>query len=155
MIFTLFHHRNRISSQEGINHWIPFREREVGAKAKYQSDFMVRFLEGQSLASSSPNLLSEERLGFRILDHLSAEAKAVYEAGLRLWKHYHAQPDAQENASLYDIKAYFQGRDPSGKMKSTSLDPTYNTLSDQLREALDSLAQKLLQKAYEYSFLRR
>ena len=155
VIFTLFHSQNKISAEEGENHWIPFREAEVGARAKYRSEFMVRFLEGKVAVERGEGLWSEEKGAFRVLDHLSAEARAVYEAGKVLWRHYHRQPDAKPDASLYDIRAYFQGRDAQGKVKPTSEDSTYRRLHQTLKEALETLAQKIADKAYAYGFLRR
>ncbi|MDR2588471.1 MAG: hypothetical protein LBC67_03500, partial [Spirochaetales bacterium] len=40
LVFTLFHGQNRISVHDGINHWIPFTEKEVNAKEKFGSNFM-------------------------------------------------------------------------------------------------------------------
>jgi hypothetical protein len=116
---------------------------------------MVRFLEGKVAVERSGGLWSEEKGAFRVLDHLSAEARAVYEAGKALWRHYHSQPDAKPDASLYDIRAYFQGRDAQGKVKPTSEDSTYRRLNQTLKEALETLAQKIAEKAYAYGFLRR
>ena len=155
VIFTLFHSQNKISAEEGENHWIPFREAEVGARAKYRSEFMVGFLEGKVAVERGGGFWSEEKGAFRVLDHLSAEARAVYEAGKALWRHYHRQPDAKPDASLYDIRAYFQGRDAQGKVKPTSEDSTYRRLNQTLKEALETLAQKIAEEAYAYGFLRR
>ena len=155
VIFTLFHGQNKISAKDGKNHWIPFREAEVGAKAGYKSDFMVRFLEGEWEDNPSGELWAGECKAFRVLDHRSSAAEAVYEAGKALWRHYHAQPDAKPDASLYDIRACFQGRDEQGKVKTTSADSTYRHLNQLLKKALATLAEKIADKAYEYAFLRR
>ena len=40
LIFTLFHSQNRISCEQGLNHFIPFTEEEVGANEKFCSHFM-------------------------------------------------------------------------------------------------------------------
>jgi len=89
---------------------------------------------------------------------LSAEAQAVYDAGLALWKYYHAKiknnRTASVNASFYDIRAFFQGRDESGKMNTKSEDETYNGLIKALRDALKTLAEKIQPKVYEYGFLK-
>ena len=47
LAFMLFHGQNRITSKEGINHFIPFSETEVGAKEAFESDFMIRFINGK------------------------------------------------------------------------------------------------------------
>ena len=47
----------------------------------------------------------------------SKEAKAVFDAGREIWRYYHQnarQNDYNENASLYDIKEHFQGRNEKG-----------------------------------------
>ncbi|MCS7076304.1 MAG: hypothetical protein NZ455_06330, partial [Bacteroidia bacterium] len=72
-----------------------------------------------------------------------------------LWKYYHKQPNCNVNASLYDIKEYFQGRDKKGKMNHKSSDETYMKLITNLREKLKQLADKIEPKVYEYEFLRR
>lgn len=46
-VFTLFHSQNRISSKEGINHWIPFSESEVNAREKFESNFMYLFIKNK------------------------------------------------------------------------------------------------------------
>jgi hypothetical protein len=57
------------------------------------------------------------------------------------------------NASLYDIREHFQGRNEKGKMNNKSADETYNRLIGVLREKLKILAKKLEPKVYEYGFL--
>ena len=44
LVFTLFHGQNRISSRDGVNHWIPFTEAEVDAKERFASHFMSDML---------------------------------------------------------------------------------------------------------------
>ena len=88
----------------------------------------------------------------------SPEAQAVFDAGLALWKYYHQQPDADLNATYYDIRKYFQGTklDKKGKeiMNSTSEDETYTALHSALRNAHKRLAKKIVPKVYEHGFLR-
>ncbi len=155
VIFTLFHGQNKISAAEGQSHWIPFREAEVGAKARYRSDFMVRFLAGRLEESQTEKLWAEANGAFRVLDYMGGEARRVYDAGKALWCYYHARPDADPDASLYDIRAYFQGRDDQGKVKSSSEDGTYRRLNQDLKDALEALAEKIAERAYAYGFLRR
>lgn len=47
LAFILFHSQNKITSQEGTNHWIPFTEQEVNAQAKFASNFMTDFIKGK------------------------------------------------------------------------------------------------------------
>ena len=58
------------------------------------------------------------------------------------------------NASFYDIREHFQGRDAKGKMKSTSEDEKYNKLLADLRLSMKLLAKQIEPKIYEYGFLK-
>jgi hypothetical protein len=137
LIFALLHGQNRVSCNDGVNHWIPFAEKEVNAKEKFQSNFMSVFLKGKTL---------------------SPEAAAVLNAGRELWKYYHEKiktnRTAPVDASFYDIREFFQGRKESGTMNAKSEDETYNALIKTLREKQKTLAKKIEPKVYEYGFLR-
>ena len=109
----------------------------------------------------------------------SDEAKAVFNAGRELWKYYHAQnfpssggvpigrgvnntsaSSALErggynvNASFYDIRAHFQGRNDKGRMNAKSDDANYSELIAALRQSLKTLADKIKPKIYEFEFLK-
>jgi len=140
LIYTLFHHQNRIRSNDGVNHWIPFTAREVGTKDNFQSTLMSDFLK--------------KRKG------LSEEAKAVFKAGKALWKYYHEtiydDDDAPIDASLYEIREYFKGRNKeTGRMNTKATDERFNELDTALRESLKILATKIQPKVYEYGFLKK
>ena len=47
------------------------------------------------------------------------------------------------NASLYDIREHFQGRNEAGRMNSKSDDETYMRLIQDLRSKLKTLAKKI------------
>lgn len=81
------------------------------------------------------------------------EAKAVFEAGKALWQYYFTQLNVNVNASLYDIREHFQGRNDKGKMNNKSEDEHYNTLIGKLRQTLAYLAQAIEPKVYQYQFL--
>jgi very-short-patch-repair endonuclease len=95
-----------------------------------------------------PNPLTEGELKF------SPEATEVFDAGRELWKYYHSQPNCNVNASLYDIREHFQGRNDKGKMNNKSKDESYMKLITNLRDKLKRLAQKIEPKVYEYGFLK-
>ena len=143
LVFALFHGQNRVSSADGVNHWIPFTEEEVGAKDCFKSHFMSDFLR----ASAS------------LRENLSPAAAAVLDAGRELWRYYHAQPGANPDASYYDIRLFFQGAttDAKGKskMNSSSSDATYTQLLAALRAAMKRLAAAIEPKVYEYGFLKK
>lgn len=84
----------------------------------------------------------------------SPVASAVYDSGLQLWQYYHTKHDAKVNASFYDIREYFQGRNSRGKMNSESNDEHYTELIRTLRDRMKLLAKKIEPKVYEYGFLR-
>lgn len=84
----------------------------------------------------------------------SDEATAVFDAGRALWSYYHSQKEVNVNASLYDIREYFQGRNAAGRMNPRSDDATYSELIGNLRKNLTELADKIKPKVYEYEFLK-
>jgi hypothetical protein len=138
LAFTLFHWQNRITSRETwINHRIPFTENEVNAREKFASHFMTDFLKGREF---------------------SPEAKDVFDAWKKLWTYYHencSNSDYLANASLYEIREYFQWRNDKWKMNNKSDDEKYMELIWNLREKLRILWDKIAEKVYEYEFLKR
>ena len=76
---------------------------------------------------------------------LSSEAQQVMDAGRKIWKYYHSQPE--------DIRLHFQGRNTKGIMNNSSPDTHYMKLIASLREQLKVLAGKIEPKVYEYGFL--
>ena len=139
LIYALFHQQNRIRRKDGKNHWIPFTAKEVDAKDNFHSTFMSDFLNTRK--------------------KLSKEAKAVFATGKALWKYYHqtikTARRAVVDASLYEIREYFKGRDEKGRMKTKASDERFNELDAKLRSALKVLALKIQPKVYEYGFLRK
>ena len=154
LTFTLFHGQNRITSEEGINHWIPFSEVEVGAKNNFESHFMKDFIDGKIKPKETKELLTERRSLKPI--KFSKEAKDIFEEGRELWKYYHKHDLININASYYDIRKFFQGVDSkSGRMNNKSIDETYNKLIGNLRERMKILAKKIEPKIYEFGFLKK
>ena len=165
LVFTLFHGQNRISSSEGVNHWIPFSEEEVGAQDAFKSHFMYDFIRGKLPKAEAT---AESQLQFFNVDTprphtgeplaFSPEATAAMDAGRALWQYYHRQPGALSDASLYDIRLHFQGvkTSKSGKtqMNTTSSDDTYTALIKDLRARVAALARKIEPKVYAYGFLK-
>lgn len=178
LAFTLFHGQNRITSKEGVNHFIPFNESQVGAKEAFESHFMHKFINGKIKRDSKTQNKTEvkgKQGGFKNEDlyiikpliptkplEFSAEAQAVFDAGLDLWKYYHSQEfkDSKTpynpNASLYDIKVHFQGFSDKGKMNppAKAQDSYYKDSIGALNVALLNLAKRIEPKVYEYGFLR-
>lgn len=155
LAFTLFNSQNKISSNESANHWIPFTEQEVNAQAKFASNFMTDFIKRKIKLDTNENNLFEasNSLVMKPLE-FSVEATTVFDAGRELWQYYHTQKDVNVNASLYDIREYFQGRNVKGRMNSKSEDAIYMKLIGELRSKLSILADKIKPKVYEYEFLK-
>ncbi|ENO9880341.1 hypothetical protein ACCP06_000123 [Campylobacter jejuni] len=154
LAFMLFHGQNRISSKEGINHFIPFSEKELNiTKEAFESDFMYKFINGKIKDENS--LFGDELAKIEF----SPQAKELLKAGKELFKYYHTHSEDKNylvNASFYDIKEFFQGRDEKGRMKlpSQAKDEHYKALLSDLNIALNALAKKLEPKIYEYGFLK-
>ena len=114
-----------------VNHFIPFTEAQVGAKGRFESDFMVRYLAD---------------LAF------SPEAQAVLDEGRKLWTRFHAtqfprlirdeyklgRPDAGWYQVRRSLEAY-------GETELTDFDP--------FKAAYAALSAKLRPMVYELGFL--
>ncbi len=164
-VWTLFN--NNIQTKYGTNHWIPFSEMEVEARGLFDSHFMNDYITGRGVPCArsangdlfsdgcelpQQNQLLERAQGTPL--QFSETAQSVLSAGRDLWRYYHTMEDANTNASLVDIKEYFQGRNEKGTMNSTSNDPIYTSLLENLKTALRALGEKIKPKVYEYGFLR-
>lgn len=151
LAFTLF--SNNIQSKYGTNLWIPFTEQEVNAREKFESNFMSKFINGKLKTDNSGELFGIQIQRTTPLI-FSNQAKEVMNSGRELWKYYHKQPNCNVNASLYDIREYFQGRNDKGKMNNKSSNIEYKKLIGDLRLQLRQLADKIELKVYEYEFLK-
>lgn len=157
LAFTFF--SNEIQSKFGTNHWIPFTEKEVDAQNKFASHFMTDFIQGKlkTEQAAQNSLFAVDATSGAYNNQpreFSTEAQAVFDAGRALWTYYHAQPNVNVNASLYDIREYFQGRNAAGRMNARSDDAKYTALITELRAYLNALADKIKPKVYEYGFLK-
>ncbi|EDP6912459.1 hypothetical protein ACW7UQ_000157 [Campylobacter upsaliensis] len=169
LIFMLFHAQNRITSKEGINHFIPFSEKELNAAEAFESHFMLEFIQGK-IKISNKKKKGQQEFNFQSDElektfiptkplEFSHEAKEVFKAAKELFKHYHEQAKDETNynpnAALYDIKAHFQGFNDKGKMNSPqkAKDEAYKDKLGELNYALKNLAKKIEVKVYEYEFL--
>lgn len=162
LAFTLFHGQNHITSEQGTNHWIPFTEQQVNAPDNFKSHFMSDFIAGKLASMNADTLFGkEESLIPSEPIHFTPAAQAVMEAGRKIWEYYMKQKPKtygadpiNVNASFYDIRAYFQGRDEKGKMNSESSDQTYMSLLRDLRTYQKVLAKQIEKKVYLYGFLK-
>ena len=83
----------------------------------------------------------------------------MLEAGKAVYQYYHEvrkqKGSGNLNASLYDIKEFFKGRNEKGQIKATSENyPHFNELMETLRITLQSLAEAIRPKVYQYGFLK-
>ncbi len=118
-----------------VNHFIPFTESEVNAPDRFESDFMVRYLENQPL---------------------SKEAKAVLAAGRELWQAYFAVVDVysvreefklnRPDVGWYQIRNALKRRNASGDYPPIGFDA--------FEQAYKSLTEKLQPQVFSLGFLR-
>lgn len=135
-----------------VNHFIPFTEEEVNAPERFESDFMVNYLEQLPPLSYSPPL---EGLGV-VYQGLSLEANQVLHQGKLLWQAYFAQTDVhtvreelklnRADVGWYQIRKALQARNASGDFVVVSFKP--------FEEAYKTLTEKLQPLVYELGFLR-
>lgn len=164
LIYTLFSNYNNIQSANGVNHWIPFSEKEVGAQDCFESHFMSDYINGttpqewETQQLEIPTDVEMDEITLYTHFKPSIAASAVMEAGRRLWQYYHQQHNANPNASLYDIKKFFQGTKINAKgkmiMNKESNDKTYQSLIADLRHHMKNLCAAIEPKVYLYGFLK-
>jgi hypothetical protein len=156
LAFTLFN--NNIQIKFGVNHWIPFTENEVNAKEKFESNFMSDFIKGKIKSEQQADGLfgntTTNHFDINKPRQFSTEATEVFNAGRELWKYYNSFNATKANASLYDIREFFQGRNAQGRMNAKSTDEKYTELIGNLRQKLNLLSDKIAPKVYEYEFLK-
>lgn len=114
-----------------VNHFVPFTEVEVGAKGRFESDFMVRHMADMIF---------------------SPEAKAVLQEGRKLWTRFHATSFPRKIRDEYKLgrpdAGWYQIRralDAYGDTELTDFDP--------LKVAYAELTAKLRPMVYELGFL--
>ncbi|WRG22498.1 hypothetical protein E5E38_07040 [Helicobacter pylori] len=158
LIFMLFHTQNRITTAQGTNHFIPFSENEVESKERYLSHALLDFLKGGIKEEGDSLFLNAKKENKPL--KFSPSASRVFDAGREIYRHYHTRDFANRpynaNASLYDIKEFFQGRNAQGKLNlpAKAKDEYYKQLYANLKDALKDLAKEIQPKVYEYGFLR-
>lgn len=132
LVWMLFNGSNLSAGADGLewdgrdwsltNHFIPFTEAEVGAKGRFESDFMARYIAD--------------------LD-FSPEAQAVLDEGRALWTRFHATDFPRKirdelklgrpDAGWYQVRRALEAY---GETALTDFDPfkaAYAALTDKLR----------------------
>lgn len=155
------------NKKDTFNHFIPFTEAEVNAQDNFKSHFMSDYIKGtirkEFLEVNDPDIFDETAVNLQVIHQepivFSEAAQRVLDAGRDLFCYYHQQPQAQPDASFYDIRLHFQGthKDNKGKdvMNSESNNAKYNELLKNLRQQLKELARQIVPKIYDYGFLKR
>ncbi|RMT49021.1 hypothetical protein ALP14_200005 [Pseudomonas amygdali pv. myricae] len=118
-----------------INHFIPFSEADVGAADRFESDFMVRYLDGKLL---------------------SKDAISVLDCGREIWKNYFSHVDARAvrdayklnrpDVGWYQIRKALKERSRSNHYVPVSFGP--------FEQSYQALTRKLKPQVYELGFLR-
>lgn len=118
-----------------VNHFIPFTEAEVGAPERFESDFMVRYLEDKT-----PSL----------------EAKAVLDAGRELWSAYFRETPPHTVREEYKLNradvGWYQIRNAL-KERNKAGDGMPVDFSG-FEAAYKALSEKLIPQVYELGFLK-
>lgn len=141
LIWMLFNGSNLTAGADGLhwndrdwsltNHFIPFTEGQVGANARFESDFMVQYMDGMTF---------------------SPEAQAVLDEGRRLFQRFHAI--SFPNKIRHDFKlgradvGWYQVRRALEAYSDTEL-----TDFDPFKAAYANLSEKLRPQVFELGFL--
>jgi hypothetical protein len=145
LVWMLFNRCNKSVSADGlewngrewsiVNHFIPYTEEQVNSPDRFESDFMVRYLEDKTL---------------------SIEAKAVLDAGQVLWQAYFEHTDNhmirdelklnRPDVGWYQIRNALKKRNESGDYATVDFKPFEKVYSD--------LGDKLRPQVYDLGFLR-
>lgn len=132
LVWMLFNGSNLTAGADGLrwndrdwsltNHFIPYTEAEVGAKARFESDFMVRYMKGMAF---------------------SPEAQAVLDEGRKLFQRFHATSFPNKIRQEYKLgradAGWYQVRralEAYGDTELTDFDPfkvAYTALGEKLR----------------------
>ena len=143
LIWMLFNGKNLTAGADGLrwndrdwsltNHFIPFTESDVGAKARFESDFMVRYMAGKAFSS---------------------EARAVLDEGRKLFQRFHATSFPNKIRQEYRLNradaGWYQVRralEAFGDTEFTDFDP--------FKAAYANLSAKLRPQVFELGFLPR
>lgn len=141
LIWMLFAGKNLTAGADGLrwenqdwsltNHFIPFAEGEVGAKARFESDFMVRYMDGITF---------------------SPEAQSVLDEGRKLFQRFHATSFPNKIRQDFKLRradaGWYQIRRALDAYSGTEL-----TDFDSFKAAYSDLSAKLRPQVFELGFL--
>lgn len=141
LIWMLFAGKNLTAGADGLrwkdqdwsltNHFIPFSEGEVGAKARFESDFIVRYMAGMTF---------------------SPEAQAVLDEGRNLFQRFHATSFPNKITQKFKL-----GRADAGwyqvRRSLEAFSDTEFTDFGPFKTAYSDLSAKLRPQVFELGFL--
>ena len=133
-----------------VNHFIPFTETEVGASDRFESDFMVQYMQARRHSEQPSVILSDSEESF------SPEAQKVLEEGKKIWQKYF------ETEFNHEIRDKFKlNRADVGWYQIRQAIKAYNEQGENIPISFDSfesayneLTEKLRPQVYEYGFLK-
>ncbi|CAN5413617.1 hypothetical protein BH11BAC5_BH11BAC5_16950 [soil metagenome] len=145
LIWMLFNRQQRTASANElewngrqwsiVNHFIPYTEAEVNSSERFESDFMVQYIQGKIF---------------------SPEADTVLQEGKKLWQAYFAHTDVRSvrdelklnrpDVGWYQLRKALQARNSSGDFAPVNFKP--------FEAAYKSLTEKLQPEVYRLGFLR-
>lgn len=138
LVWMLFNGSNLTAGADGLhwndrdwsltNHFIPFTEAEVGASGRFESDFMVRYIDGMAFSPEAQAVLDEGRALFRRFHATQFPRKIRDEFKL-------GRPDA----GWYQIRRALQAYDDTELTDFGPFNQAYATLSAKLRPMVYSL----------------
>ena len=165
LTFCLFN--NTIECKKDSNDFIPYTEEEVNAQEQFKSHFMSDYLKGlirkEFFEVNNRDFFDDNEAPQEDIHQepvmFSDAALHVLEAGRELWRYYHQQPEAEADASFYDIRLFFQGtkKNKKGKdvMRTSSDDSHYMDLLKVFRHHMKVLTMQIAPKIFDYGFLKR
>ena len=141
LVWMLFNGSNLAVGADGLrwndrdwsltNHFIPYTEAEVGAQARFESDFMVRYMAGMAFSPEARAVLDEGRKLFRRFHETSFPNKIRQEYKL-----------GRADAGWYQVRRALEA---FGDNELTDFDP--------FKMAYTTLTEKLRPMVYELGFL--
>lgn len=143
LVWMLFNGSNLSAGADGlhwndrdwalVNHFIPFTEAEVGAKGRFESDFMARYMTGMAFSPEAQAVLDEGRKLFRRYHSTAFPRKIREELKLN-------RPDVGWYQIRKALEAY-------GDSELTDFDP--------FKAVYAALGEKLRPLVFELGFLPR
>lgn len=141
LVWTLFNGSNLTAGADGIhwndrdwsltNHFVPFTEGEIGARARLESDFMVRYMDGMTFSPEAQTVLDEGRKLFQRFHAIGFPNKIRLEFKL-----------GRADAGWYQIRRALEAY---GDSEFTDFDP--------FKAAYSALTTKLRPQVFELGFL--